>query len=1255
MKQFCVFCLIVGLGLCFIAASGDRVQDVNLYPVTVKETLDNPASKMVKRDPDFGKIPLYFIPNQGQVDEKARLYAKTSRYMLWMTKQGLVFDSIRKVEATHPAPSGHPSQEGNKGLPHSPYLPYSTHSPKIERDVSRLIFRDANSNPGIVPFELTRHNVSYFKGRDPSKWQTGIQTSKAVLYKDLYNGIDLKVYGVEKQVEYDWIVKSGADPGKISFEYKDVKTATIDNEGNLVIETIFGKLMHKRPVSYQLIEGKKVLVESTFTKIGENNYGFKVEKYNRDYELIIDPMVCPIYSTYLGGSGSDIGWGIAVDSDGYTYVTGYTGSTDFPIENAYQETLAGNMDVFVTKLSPLDGCPVYSTYIGGSNSDKGLDIVVDSNGCAYVTGSTSSTDFPTTNAYQGTLKGVSDAFVAKLSSGGNSLVYSTYLGGYSSESGNGITVDSDGKTYVTGSTSSSNFPTANAYQQTFAGNWDAFVTKLTPGGNELEYSTYLGGSDMDNGNGITVDSHGSAYVTGLTSSSSNFPTKNPYQDTFGGGDEDAFVTKFSPTGKYLLYSTYLGGSRAEEGWRIELDRHENAYVAGDTSSEDFPTNNAFQETHGGSYDAFVTKLSTAGDDLVYSTFLGGTGYDNGYGIAVDHSGSAYITGLTRSSSFPVVNAYQETYAGGQDAFVTKLTPSGNALSYSTFLGGSSSEEGNDIAVDSSKNATVTGQTNSADFPTHNACQNSLVEGQDAFAARFCSCDSEPVLWVSKNLLNFAYKFWGGSTGPQSFLIRNLGGGTLNWIVSENSQFIECNPTSGTNFGDVEVSLNNPGALPKGASTAKIIISDSNAPNSPQTIFVTIMNYNRPDYPPEYHAPFGYFETPVNYSTVSGSVPLTGWALDDIEVEKVELCLGSCKDSQYIGRATFVEGARPDVAQVYPDYPYNTRAGWGYLMLTHLLPNGNHTIWAEAKDREGHWVTLGLKTITIDNANAVKPFGTIDSPTPGGTSSGGNYKVSGWALTPLPKTIPSDGIDVYVDGVMLGKATYGIYNADVYGLFPNYNNSGGAGFYYWLNTLDLDNGLHTIQCVVTDNDNETDGIGSRYFYIKNIGTINSLSQTSDRKYHLMTELADIPVDYWEPVRIKKGYGKEDDSQLIYPDEDGVINLEIKELERIMVRLNQSKPTRPGDREFRGTDRRFEQQKTAAPARDHQFQYTGYLVMEGRLWSLPIGSSLNTRRSIFYWQPGVAYFGEYQLVFVGKGLNGEMKKKLMNVNIVPKFSR
>jgi len=1254
MKQLFVFCLIVGLGLCFIAASGDRVQDVNLYPVTVKETPDNPSSKMVKRDPDFGKIPLYFIPNQGQVDGKARFYARTSRYMLWMTKQGLVFDSIRKVEATHPAPSGHPSQEGSKGLPHSPY------SPKAERDVSRLIFRDANSNPGLVPLELARHKVSYFKGRDPSKWQTGIQTSKAVLYKDLYNGIDLKVYGVEKQVEYDWIVKPGANPGKISFEYKNVKAATIDGEGNLVIETIFGKLMHQKPVSYQLIEGKKVRVESTFKRTGKNTYGFKVKKYNRDYELIIDPMVCPIYSTYIGGSGGDCSGGIGVarggitvDSDGYAYITGYTNSTDFPIKNPYQPGKGLSASAFVVKISPI-GELEYSTYLCGSYFASGSNIAVDSNGNAYVTGETYDSNFPTKNPYQSTYGGWSDAFITKLSPTGDSLVYSTYLGGSDIDIGYGIVVDSQESAYVTGLTWSEDFPTKNPVQPVFGGYQDAFVTKLSPTGSSLVYSTFLGGEDEDSGNGIIVDSHGSAYVTGKTSSSESFPTKDPYQDTYGGGNGDVFVTKLSPTGKYLLYSTYLGGSGDEGGSCISLDSHGNTYVTGGTSSSNFPTKNAYQKTRSGDKDAFVTKFSPTGNGLLYSTYLGGDNTDWGNGIVVDSHGNAYMTGGTLSSNFPVVNAYQKTYGGSRDAFVTKLTPSGNVISYSTFLGGSNIDGGHGIAVDSNRNAYVTGLTISTDFPTHNAWQSSLAGDGDAFVTRFCFCDSQPVLVVNKTLLNFARNNWGDTTDSQSFLIRNIGEGTLNWAVSEDADWLTCSPSSGTNFGEVTVTVDASGLEPC-TYTGTITVSDANAINSPQTIPVTLRVYGPKGPHPLSARPFGFFETPGENATVRGSVPFTGWVLDDIEVVSVKLCLGNCKDTTYIGEATFVEGARPDVAQVYPEYPYCNRAGWGYLMLTNALDDGTYNVHAEAGDREGNWVTLGTKTITIDNANAVKPFGTIDTPTPGGTASGGNYIVFGWALAHPPKTIPSDGIDVYVDGVNIGKVNYGHPRTDVCRLFPGYNNCPGPGFYFDLNTTDCDNGMHTIQCVVTDNENETDGIGSRYFYAWNLGTINSLSQTSDRKNHLMTEIADIPVDYWGPVKIKKGYGKDDYSQVVYPDENGVINVEIKELERIMVKLNPSEPTIPGDRESMEKDPHVEQQKADVPTRDHRYEYTGYLVMGDQLWSLPIGSSLNTKRNIFYWQPGVAYIGEYFLVFVGKGPNGEMKKKLMNVNIVSKFSR
>jgi hypothetical protein len=334
--------------------------------------------------------------------------------------------------------------------------------------------------------------------------------------------------------------------------------------------------------------------------------------------------------------------------------------------------------------------------------------------------------------------GDKDAFVAKLSPDGASLVYSTYLGGSSWDWGSGIAVDSSGSAYVTG-TASTNFPTVNAYQKTFGGvYYDAFVTKLSPAGNTLTYSTYLGGSGWDDGYSIAVDSSGSAYVTGDTAST-NFPTTNAYQGTYGGGSYDVFVTKISPAGNTLTYSTYLGGSGWDGGYSIAVDSSGSAYVTGDTDSTDFPTNNAYQGTYGGGdEDIFVTKLSPSGNTLTYSTYLGGSVEDWGSGIALDSSENAYVTGVTASTNFPTVNAYQETYGGGYyDAFVTKLSPAGNTLSYSTYLGGSDYEDGNAIAVDSSGNAYVTGDTASTDFPTNNAYQGTYEEGfGDVFVTKF---------------------------------------------------------------------------------------------------------------------------------------------------------------------------------------------------------------------------------------------------------------------------------------------------------------------------------------------------------------------------------------------------------------------------------------------------------------------------------------------------------------------------------------
>ena len=359
-------------------------------------------------------------------------------------------------------------------------------------------------------------------------------------------------------------------------------------------------------------------------------------------------------------------------------MTGSTGSTNFPTATPLQATNAGTTDAFVTKLDATGAALLYSTYLGGGGDEQSNGIAVDTTGQAYVTGYTPSTDFPTVTPFQATLAGGSklgDAFVTKLSAAGTSLLYSTFLGGSSIEQGRSIAVDGAGQAYVTGHTSSTDFPTVTPVQVSLAGGTDAFVTKFNAAGTSLLYSTFLGGGGNEEGKGIAVDPTGQAYVTGVTTST-NFPTVTPFQATFAGGFDDAFVSKLDVTGASLLYSTYLGGSNRDLGLGITVDGSGQAYVTGFTDSTDFPTATPLQATNAGSEDAFVTKLNAAGASLLYSTYLGGSGSDGGSGVAVDGSGQAYVTGSTRSANFPTVTPFQATYAGGfDDAFVTKISAS----------------------------------------------------------------------------------------------------------------------------------------------------------------------------------------------------------------------------------------------------------------------------------------------------------------------------------------------------------------------------------------------------------------------------------------------------------------------------------------------------------------------------------------------------------------------------------------------------
>jgi uncharacterized repeat protein (TIGR01451 family) len=688
----------------------------------------------------YGHIPLYFIKNEGQADHKIRFYERGSGHATFFSTDGIYLNLRRgQAETVGDRNEGHPVF--NSGSPQQ--------HPQSAR--IKLSMVGANRNPEIVPEKLQDYTVHYLIGNDPRNWKSNIPTYGTVVYHDVYPGVDIAFHGNNRQLEYDIIVKPGIDPSNVQLAYEGIEGLKITEGGNLEIDLKEGALIQKRPYMYQEINGKKVEVNGKF-KLGDPQsdirdskfrYSFDITSYDKSRPLIIDPVL--VYSTYLGGSLYDDGHGIAVDSLGNAYVTGDTTSAEtdvppFPITaGAFEETYnGGDTDAFVTKINPTGTSLIFSTYLGGTAGDDGRGIAVDGDFNIYLTGFTSSSDFPLHSPVQGTYGGKGDVFVAKLNAAGTDLLYSTYLGGNDMDKAAGIGIDVAGNAYVVGDTQSTNFPTtAGAYDTTCGTDAtcnggkenDAFVTKINATGASWSYSTYLGGSDKDIGNGIAVDGVGNAYVVGETQSTDFDTSAGAFEESFGGGPSDAFVAKINTTGTSLTYSTYLGGGGTDKGRGIAVDSAGNAYVTGLTSSAvptPFPiSSGAYQTTNAGGADAFVTKLNPdatvvpASDQLIYSTYLGGSDDDAGNGIAVDDNGNAFVTGETASSiNFPTLSPPAQGFYGGgsNDAFVTQMTASGTSLVYSTYLGGSDDDHGLSIAVDLAGSAYITGQTVSIDFP-----------------------------------------------------------------------------------------------------------------------------------------------------------------------------------------------------------------------------------------------------------------------------------------------------------------------------------------------------------------------------------------------------------------------------------------------------------------------------------------------------------------------------------------------------------
>ena len=649
---------------------------------------------------------LAFEANEGQVDPSVKFLARTGKHQLLLTARSLTLRSL----------------DGSVGIE----------------------FAGASDAAKTAGIDLLPGQRNYLLGNDPEKWHTGVPTFQRVRYTDLYPGIDLAFYGNQNEFEYDFIVKAGSDPRAIRLRVDRATRARISNAGDLFLKRGDVAVTQRKPIVYQEIDGERHVIAGNYLLLNRHEIGFQIGAYDRTWPLIIDPTL--VYSTYLGGGGDDSGSSIAIDGSGNVYVAGTTASLNFPTNGPAFANNKGLADVFVTKIDPAGANIIYSTYIGGSGLDRADGIAVDASGNAFIVGRVDSTsmDFPVTAgsfgpAYRG---GDFDGFVSKLNAQGNALIYSGFLGGEENDSVEGIAVDAAGVAYVTGGTKSNAFPsTGNAFQGQRAGDTDAFLTKINAGGSGFLYSSYLGGSGTDRGSGVVIDGNGLAYVAGY-GASPDFPTEDPFQAGFG-GNFDAFIAKFDTTQtgiNSLVFCTYLGGSGDDKAFGIAADAGvNNLYVTGQTSSNNFPVLNPVQPSSGGSFDAFIAKISNTGTK-VYASYFGGSGDDRATGVAVNSSG-VYLTGFTSSTNLPTVSPLQLNNGGAFDAFVAKLNPAGNALLYSTYLGGSANENfvaavtsTNPIAVDSS-NAYVTGFTSSGNFPTQSPLQSSKAAGQDAFIAK----------------------------------------------------------------------------------------------------------------------------------------------------------------------------------------------------------------------------------------------------------------------------------------------------------------------------------------------------------------------------------------------------------------------------------------------------------------------------------------------------------------------------------------
>ncbi|MGB9072202.1 MAG: choice-of-anchor D domain-containing protein [Terriglobales bacterium] len=972
---------------------------------------------------NYGKLPLTFEANRGQTDPRVKFLSHGPGYSVFLTSGQMVL-ALRPSAVMSNAAK-------NSAVPAANQKPADA--------VIQINLVGANPNPKVVGEDLQPGKVNYFIGKDPKQWQKNVSIYKQVRYKGVYPGIDLVYYGNQSRVEHDFVIAPGADPSQIQLDIKGADRLSLAPNADLVLHKGSDEVRLQAPILYQEFHGMRVPITGQYTVNNSNRVSFTLGQYDKTMPLVIDPVL--VYGTFLGGLANDQAVGITVDSDGSAYVAGSTQSTNFPLAGQNGAPPSGT-NVFLAKLDVSGSSLVYADYIGGNSEDYPAAIAMDSSNHVFITGYTYSGDFPVVNAYQPNNAGGTDGFVTEVAADGASLLYSSYLGGSNYDYPTSIALDGTGNIFVAGRTSSTDFPTANAFQSTVSPNQNGyygeygFLTKLTPDGSSLVYSTYYAGSTnvvqtcwgqpcwpspYTDVNGVAVDLGGNAYLAGVTNTY-DFPvTQGAYQtsNTTTYDQQVGFVGEFSSSGN-LVYSTYFGAT--PDNYYLQLiavavDTTGSAYIVGETYpwSNTLPitTPNLCDPAQSSCSSGFITKFDPTGSTLAYSTFLATNVDANPQTLLVDANGDAYVLNESGGGDQTFLVNPIETFNNQSDLLVQEIDPTGGTQLFSTFLGGNGDDYPGGIAVDSTGAIYVTGYTNSSDYPvTAAALQNTIGGNYDAFVTKIGTATA-PAVSLSPSLIQFSIRPVGSVSQPNTSLLRNMGSAqlTISNITTSGDFSVDNNcgtsvPAASTCTFTVTFSPTQPG--PRFGS---IMIEDDGA-GSPH--FINLVGNGATAVADLSPASLTFPSLQINQTSPAQSATLTNNGNATLEISSIQITgdyaqTNNCPSSLGIGsscqfQVTFTPtdgGARNGTLRITDNAPGSPHtvslSGSGYVTTATVAPAslafGNQTLGTTSTAQSIVVTNTGANPITVSAITPTGDFAQTNNCTATPVAVGGSCTIN----------------------------------------------------------------------------------------------------------------------------------------------------------------------------------------------------------------------------------------------------------------------